>query len=726
MKKTKRKIAAILSLVLAGSMIFSSCKGTGAQNGNTSEPGSDPGVAIEPAQIDLVNDSVPNLYLWIDENAEGYGTIEEMNADFFHETKCTGTMDLEVPSDYTGGYGDSVQETLSDIELDYVRGRGNSTWMLADKKPYKIKLAEKTDLFGMGEAKEWALLANRNDSSLLRNRITFWLGEKMGLDYTPKGVPVNLYMNDENLGSYLLTGLVEIKKNRVEVKDPDDGDVNGGYLFAVLDPDYVSQEPEDNWIVTKEGVYFVMDTPSFEAEDGTGTEEQKEYISNYLQEAEDAIFSNAGSDKIAQYIDLESTADYWWIEEFCSNEDGFKTTSAYLYKDADGTIHFGPLWDFDSAWEYNMFNPRPTEGFNTTSMAWIDHMRQEDPEFVNLLKERFEVFDAALEELTEDGGVLDCYSKEIKTSWEKDNEIWGVYDRDMMMAFEADNENAATTQEEAVEALRTWINARREWMKANLDELDKVYFDVTLEADGETFDTIHGVKYQSLTGRVPDGPDIGGKVFKGWYEKNGGSDIKDTVITEDTVFVAEYTDEGDVGKPEKVYFTFGDEWCPVSDSYYYPSFTTLPYDAADRRMEWKSSDEKIAEVDECGRIKVLKEGNVTITATLPNGEKDSFVLHVYDPETAEKEKADNLIAPKEAITLNAGEYTVLKTSVDNGEKVPLINPTIEYDSDDPSVATIDENGIITAVGEGTTDVYAFVSYGGGGMVIVSVTVNPAK
>ena len=111
MKKSKRKIVAILSLVLAGSMIFSSCKGTGAQNGNTSEPGSDPGVAIEPSKIDLVNDSVPNLYLWIDENAEGYGTIEEMNSDLFHETKCTGTMDLEVPSDYTGGYGDSVQET---------------------------------------------------------------------------------------------------------------------------------------------------------------------------------------------------------------------------------------------------------------------------------------------------------------------------------------------------------------------------------------------------------------------------------------------------------------------------------------------------------------------------------------------------------------------------------------------------------------------------------------
>ena len=725
-RKSMKKAASVLAILLAGSMMITSCKGTGTETVSTSEPGPDPGGAIEPRAVDLVNDSIPDLYLWIDETAEGYGTVEEMNADRFHDTKCTGTMDVEVPSDFAGGYGDTVQADLSGVELDYVRGRGNSTWMFADKKPYKIKLKEKTDLFGMGEAKEWALLANRNDSSLLRNRITLFLGDKMELAYTPKGVPVNLYMNDQSLGSYLLTELVEINENRVEIQSPEDGDVSGGYLFAVLDPDYVSQEPESNRIVTKNGVFFVVDEPSFDPEEGDGSEEQKAYIAKYIQDAEDAIFDNAGSAKISEYVDLKSAADYWWIEEFCSNEDGFKTTSAYLYKDANDTIHFGPLWDFDSAWEYNMFNPAPTEGFNTTSMAWIDHLRQEDPDFVNLLKERFEVFDAALEELVEDGGVLDAYAKETASSWEADKEIWGIYDRDMMMPFDAGDEKAAVSQAETVEALRSWITERREWMRNHLDDLDKVYYDVILEADGKTFDTVKGVKYQSFTGRVPDGPAVDGKVFKGWFEKNGGSDIKETEITGETVFAAEYVDEADAMQAEDVYFTHGEEWCPVSDEYYYPAYTTLPYVAEDRRMEWKSSDEETATVDECGRVVALKEGDVTITATLASGAKDSVVLHVFDPDCEKKEKSQELLTPKEEITLNPGDYTIFKTTADFGGVPPYLIPVITYDSDDSTIASVDENGIITAVSEGTTTVYAFVDYGGGGMATITVNVAAAE
>lgn len=43
-------------------------------------------------------------------------------------------------------------------EMEYIRGRGNSTW-ICDKKPYKIKLSKKADLFGMGKNKHWVLLA---------------------------------------------------------------------------------------------------------------------------------------------------------------------------------------------------------------------------------------------------------------------------------------------------------------------------------------------------------------------------------------------------------------------------------------------------------------------------------------------------------------------------------------------------------------------------------------
>ena len=59
-----------------------------------------------------------------------------------------------------------------------IRGRGNSTWGLA-QKPYRIKFKESTKFLGKGYAKNksWTLLANHGDKSLLRNAVTFAMGD---------------------------------------------------------------------------------------------------------------------------------------------------------------------------------------------------------------------------------------------------------------------------------------------------------------------------------------------------------------------------------------------------------------------------------------------------------------------------------------------------------------------------------------------------------------------
>ena len=53
-----------------------------------------------------------------------------------------------------------------------IKGRGNSTWIHFPKKPYRLKLDKKTDLFGLGKNKHWNLLANYIDDSLMRNFIS--------------------------------------------------------------------------------------------------------------------------------------------------------------------------------------------------------------------------------------------------------------------------------------------------------------------------------------------------------------------------------------------------------------------------------------------------------------------------------------------------------------------------------------------------------------------------
>ena len=83
----------------------------------------------------------------------GQAEIDRMNSSPDHSYRCTGSMSIIMPSGYTG-----IQENIRDLPIDYIRGRGNGSWNMS-KNPYKIKLEQKTDLFGMGKSKTWVLLS---------------------------------------------------------------------------------------------------------------------------------------------------------------------------------------------------------------------------------------------------------------------------------------------------------------------------------------------------------------------------------------------------------------------------------------------------------------------------------------------------------------------------------------------------------------------------------------
>lgn len=112
----------------------------------------------------------------------------------------------------------SKTTTLYDGALS-IRGRGNSTWNTGfSKLPYKLKLDEKTDVFGFGTSKHWALLANYMDESLIRNTTSYDLAAKMGLCPLPS-THVDVILNDVYAGNYQFVGNVRIEKSRVNIHD---------------------------------------------------------------------------------------------------------------------------------------------------------------------------------------------------------------------------------------------------------------------------------------------------------------------------------------------------------------------------------------------------------------------------------------------------------------------------------------------------------------------------
>lgn len=296
------------------------------------------------------------------------GSLDAIHADKSHKEKGK----IAVVED---------GEVTVDTTLASIKGRGNSTWSL-DKKPYNIKFDKKTNLFGLGKAKKFSLLASRYDPSFLRNTFIFDLSDEMGLYYSSKSQPVDLYINGEYLGNYLVCESVEVGSSRVDITDLEDlneeanpgtdiekaplagdrngssagsikyvdfqgnpEDISGGYL---LEFDFLNRyEPEISGFVTKVGQPVVLKSPEY------ASKAQVEYISSFWQEFEDALYSETGTNSLGKhytdYIDLDSFAKMYIIEELSMDVDA-GLSSCYFFKDAKSDrIYASPVWDFDLA-----------------------------------------------------------------------------------------------------------------------------------------------------------------------------------------------------------------------------------------------------------------------------------------------------------------------------------------------------------------------------------------
>ena len=100
-----------------------------------------------------------------------------------------------------------------------IKGRGNTSWTDSPKKSYKIELDQKQELLGMPQNRDWTLISNFFDKSLMKNYLMYNLSRRINAYYSPRCEFVELFLNDEYLGVYLLTETIKIGKNRVDIPD---------------------------------------------------------------------------------------------------------------------------------------------------------------------------------------------------------------------------------------------------------------------------------------------------------------------------------------------------------------------------------------------------------------------------------------------------------------------------------------------------------------------------
>ncbi|MBQ4266029.1 MAG: CotH kinase family protein [Clostridia bacterium] len=398
-------------------------------------------------------------------------------------------------------------EVVCDAPLEYIKGHGNATFIY-EKKPYQIKLEKKASFLGMNEGKSYVLLANQHENSLLRNRITFDLARALGLTYTPECVSVDLYINGEYRGNYLLCDKVTISSGSVDITDGEDAiefaneaflerggkpesygkaeyesgrfkgklwprepeDVTGGYLFELEYRERYADETSG--LCTEKGQSVVVKEPE------EMSMAQGRYAYELLGSFERAIFAADGVDgetgrHYTEIADFDSLVRKYMIEEICKNYDGNKS-SQYFYKDVDAVnplLYAGPVWDYDSAWgnyarEGHMESAEP-DGLSIARQGydyswWPALYRQQDFRAEVRLVYEGELR-PMLEALIGDGqeeGIctLDQYAGELAASAEMNFLRWRIFNHDTRAV------KTGADYPQNIEYLRRWIRARMAYL----------------------------------------------------------------------------------------------------------------------------------------------------------------------------------------------------------------------------------------------------------------------
>ena len=395
-------------------------------------------------------------------------------------------------------------ETVYAGGLEKIKGRGNTSWE-QEKKPYNITLQDSVTLPGMtGQTTDYSLVSS-SDLTFLRNRISNEMGELAGTG-SMACIRVNLYINNSFEGVYELyqritpenmnlTDLKELTEQANPLRSEESlnqlttgltlddwnqsitgkwwdyennpENITGGYILEA--DNAMRYSDEASGFILESGAYMVAKSPAYLSE------AQYQYISSYVQECENVMRESVGLDDyqaLSAYIDIPSFVGKYLVEEVSKNID-CSSTSQYFYKDQDGLLHAGPVWDYD--WAYGVeriqeeidymdptgFSARDIPG----SLIWWQLLYYNNAFYQDVVSLYESVLYPWLNELVETG--LTQWAQELSASTVMDYLRWGR----VSVGGEASASSTATLMEAAgqaymdqVEQVRSFLSARKEFL----------------------------------------------------------------------------------------------------------------------------------------------------------------------------------------------------------------------------------------------------------------------
>ena len=456
------------------------------------------------------------------------------------------------------GY-ESIGSASAPLTME-VKGRGNYSWTGFDKKPYRIKLADKQPLLGMKKSKHFALLAHADDSNdrkgFMRNAVGFELSRMIGMTYTPDARPLEVVLNGDYIGLYFLTEHIRVDKDRVNIveqedEETDDEKITGGWLVEIDNYD------DDPHITIKEGgkttMWITYKTPE------VLSPQQEQYLIEQMKLIDNLVYGDKNSEELWNYLDMDALAKFYIVQELTDNYESFHG-SCYLHKELgeNEKWYFGPVWDFGSS-----FN-RDKSQYMYQGDVWHNHWIPEIckfPAFMDRVKEIWNEFYNG--DYNNIYNFIDTHENLIAQAAVKDKERWSQYHG---------SQTIGTYIERTTNVLRKnaeWLN--EQWKEGsgsngNDNEPDTVINDVVdymyVWVDGERIEYMLA-DVDSITFAQKESIVIKAKVPEFW-----GSDIYVYVWDTQNVTTGEYkaSKQGDWysytyhGKELKIIFKKGKGW----------------------------------------------------------------------------------------------------------------------------------------------------------------------
>lgn len=343
-----------------------------------------------------------------------------------------------------------------------LRLRGNAS-INFPKKPYRIKFNTKHKVLGSpAKAKNWTLINNYGDKTLMRNIVAFHVSEVCRMAYMPFCRAVDVLVNGEYKGCYQLCDKIEVKKGRVEIDEMTPNDLSGsalsgGYLWEI--DGYASNEPYPYY--SPRGLPITIHSPK----DDEIVPAQRTYFESYFRALEERVYKSSANDSTwRQYIDYPSFARYFLTNEVCGNPD--MIWSCYMYKKRDDQkAYTGPVWDFDIAFD-NDYRQYPTSkhtdfifGGANNADSFARHIvyadqktREEMKEFWHQARNEGIDENAILAFIDSTAAALDASQKLNFTRW------------NILGSKEHMNPVALGTYSAEVKRLKEFMKMRIEWM----------------------------------------------------------------------------------------------------------------------------------------------------------------------------------------------------------------------------------------------------------------------